>query len=102
MTTVTLKDAQANLRDLCQRAKSGEEVGIISGRRLVRLVATDANPPNALVLIPMTEDYVAKEYGVASAEFARWRKRLAQRYREEQRHGMIKRFSGDLEKDIQD
>ncbi len=88
--------------ELCQRAKNGEDVGIISGRQVLRLVPTKINRQNAVVLIPMAEEYVAKEYGVAPAEFARFKKRLDRRYREEKRRGMIKRFSGDLEKDIQD
>ncbi len=99
---MTLKEAQTNLGDLCQRAKNGEDVGIISGRQVLRLVPTKVNRQNAVILIPMTEGYVAKEYGAAPAEFARFRRRLDRRYREEKRRGMIKRFSGDLEKDIQD
>jgi antitoxin (DNA-binding transcriptional repressor) of toxin-antitoxin stability system len=102
MTTMTLKEAQTNLGELCQRAKNGEDVGIVSGRQVLRLVPTKVNRQNALVLIPMTGEYVAKEYGVAPAEFGRFKKRLDRRYREEKSRGMIKRFSGDIEKDIQD
>ena len=99
---MTLKEAQANLGELCQRAKNGEDVGIISGRQVLRLLPTRLNHKNALVLIPMTEEYAAKEYGVGAAEFTRFKKRLDRRYRKEKLRGMIKRFSGDLEKDIQD
>lgn len=97
---MTLKEARTNLGELCQRAKNGEVVGIISGRQVLRLVPTRMNDQNAVVLIPMAEEYVAKEYGVAPAEFARFKKRLGRRYRDEKRRGTIKRFSGDLEKDI--
>jgi antitoxin (DNA-binding transcriptional repressor) of toxin-antitoxin stability system len=99
---MTLKEAQTNLGELCQRAKNGEDGGIVSGRQVLRLVPTKVNRQNALVLIPMTGEYVAKEYGVAPAEFGRFKKRLDRRYREEKSRGMIKRFSGDIEKDIQD
>ena len=61
MTTITLKEAQTNLGELCRRANNGEDVGIISGRQVLRLVPTKVNRQNALVLIPMTGEYVAKE-----------------------------------------
>ena len=99
---MTLKEAQTNLGELCQRAKNGEDVGIISGPQVLRLVPTKVNRQNAVVIIPMTEEYVAKEYGVTPAEFARFKKRIERRSREEKRRGLLKRFSGDIEKDIQD
>ena len=97
-----MKEAQNNLGELCQRAKNGEDVGIVSGRQVLRLVPTKVNRQNAVVLIPMTGEYMANEYGVAPAEIGRFKKRLVRRYREEKRRGTIKRFSGDIEKDIQD
>lgn len=102
MTTVTLKEAQASLGELCRRAKNGEDVGIASGRHVLRLVPTRMKRQNVLVLIPMTEDYVAQEYRLAPAELAQVKRRLDRRYRNEKRRGTIKRFSGDLERDIQD
>jgi antitoxin (DNA-binding transcriptional repressor) of toxin-antitoxin stability system len=102
MTTMTLKEAKTNLSELCQRAKDGEDVGIISGKEVLRLVPTKVNRHNSVVLIPMTREYVAKEYGVAPAEFAKFKKRLEGRYRKEKGRGTIKRFSGDIEKDLQD
>ena len=99
---MALKEAQTNLGELCQRAKNGEDIGIVSGGQVFRLVPTKVNRQNDLVLVRMTKEYVANEYGVAPAEFARFKKRVDRRYRTEKRQGTIKRFSGDLEKDIQD
>ena len=91
-----------NLGELCQRAKNGEDIGIVSGRQVIRLVPSKVKRQDDLVLVPMTKEYVAKEYGLAPVEFAQFKKRVDRRYRTEKRQGMIKRFSGDLEKDIQD
>ena len=102
MTTVTVKEAKDSLVELCQRANNGEDVGIISGRQVLRLVPAKVKRRDTLVLIPMTEEYLAQEYGLAPAEFARLKKRLERRYRMEKRRGTIKRFSGDLEEDLRD
>ncbi len=83
-------------------SQEGEDIGIVSGRQVLRLVPTKVKRQDNLVLIPLTKAYVARVYGVSPAEFSRFKKRMDSRYRAEKRRGTIKRFSGDLEKDIQD
>ena len=97
---MTLTEAQTDLGELCQGARNGEDVGIISGQQVLRLVPTKVNRQNAVVIIPMTEEYVDNEYGVTSAGFARFKKRLERRHCEERRRGLLECFSGDIEKDI--
>jgi antitoxin (DNA-binding transcriptional repressor) of toxin-antitoxin stability system len=94
MKTLSITEARANLSAVLERAKKGEEIGIISGNRIVQL--------KPIEVVPWEESYLHQEYGVTPAEWARFRKRMDKRREEASRKGQLKYFSGDLEKDMAD
>jgi hypothetical protein len=49
-----------------------------------------------------SDDYVLREYGASPAELARFEQRVEQQISTERKRGKIKRFSGNLEKDLAD
>jgi hypothetical protein len=56
-----------------------------------------------VVLRPVTvssDDYAWREYGATPVELARFEKRVEQQIAKERKRGKIKRFSGNLEKDL--
>ena len=55
MTTMTLMEARTNLDELCRRAKNDEDVGIVFGRQVLRLIPTKVNRQNPVVLIPIKD-----------------------------------------------
>ena len=50
----------------------------------------------------MYATYVSGEYGATPAELKRFEKRTEQKLAAEKKQGKIKRFSGNLEKDLAD
>ena len=104
MKTLTITQARATLGEICEWAKTGKDVGIISGNQVLQLVPIEVKPfiPGEVVLVPLTEERAAKAYGVTASEFAAFRKQRNVEYAREKRTGTLRRFSGDLEKDIRD
>jgi predicted RNase H-like HicB family nuclease len=49
-----------------------------------------------------SDDYAWREYGATPAELARFEKRVERQISKERKRGRIKRFSGNLEKDLVD
>ncbi len=94
MTTVTLTKARAQLGRLCEQARKGEQIGIISGDQIFQI--------KPVHVVPWEETYLYKEYGVPQEEAERFAARMDQRIAEDRKEGRFKRFSGDLEKDIKD
>jgi len=92
MTTLTITKARANLSSLLERAKQGEDIGIVSGDQIVALRPVTVS----------SDDYAWRKYGVTPAEWERFEKRIEQRISVERKGGKIKRFSGNLEKDLAD
>ena len=92
MTTLTVTKARANLPELLERAKRGEDIGIVSGDQIVALRPVTVS----------SDDYTWREYGATPAELARFEKRIQQRITEQRQRGKIKRFPGNLEKDLAD
>ena len=92
MTTLTVTKARANLPELLERAKRGEDIGIVSGDQIVALRPVTVS----------SDDYTWREYGATPAELARFEKRMEQRITAERKRGKIKRFPGNLEKDLAD
>ena len=64
MVTLTLTSARANLGKLCDRAKRGEQIGIISGDQVFQLKPVE--------VIPWDETYLASEYGVSPDQAQRF------------------------------
>ena len=96
MTTVTLTQARANLGKLCERARKGEEVGIIAGDQVIRLQPVEVRPaqPGEITIVPMDGDYVVREYGVTAREWRTFQKREKVRYARDKQAGKIVAFKG--------
>lgn len=92
MTTLTISKARANLSDLLEKAKKGEDIGIVSGDQIVALRPVTVS----------SDDYAWREYGVTPAEMQRFEKRMERTIKQERKGGRVKRFSGNLEKDLAD
>jgi len=92
MTMVTITKARTNLSELLEKAKRGEDIGIVSGDQIVALRPVTVS----------SDDYAWREYGATPEELARFEKRMEQQISADRRHGKIKRFSGNLENDLAD
>jgi antitoxin (DNA-binding transcriptional repressor) of toxin-antitoxin stability system len=96
MTTVTLTQARANLGKLCERARKGEEIGIIAGDRILQLHPVEVRPsqPGELTIVPLDDDYVLREYGVTGQEWHKFQEREQARYVQDKQAGRIVRIKG--------
>lgn len=92
MTTLTITKARANLSTILEKAKRGEDIGIVSGDQIVALRPVTVS----------SDDYAWREYGATPAELRRFEKRMEQQFVAERQRGKARRFSGDLEKDLAD
>ena len=92
MTTLTITKARANLSALLDKAKRGEDIGIISGDQIIALRPVTVS----------ADDYALREYGATPAELARFEKRMEKKVLAERKSGRTRRFSGNLEKDLAD
>jgi len=92
MTTLTITQARVNLTRLLERAKAGEDIGIVSGSQIVALRPVTVS----------SDDYAWREYGATPAELEQFKKRIEQKISVERKRGKIKRFSGNLEEDLAD
>lgn len=96
MTTVTLTQARANLGKLCERARLGEEVGIIAGDQVIQLQPVEVRParPGEITVSPMDGEYVLREYGLAPQEWRAFKKREQARYARDKEAGCIVAVKG--------
>ena len=92
MTTLTITKARANLSELLEKAKKGDDIGIVSGDQIIALRPVTVS----------SDDYAWREYGVTPAELRRFEKRAEREIARELKRGALKRFSGNLEKDLAD
>jgi len=92
MKTLSIDQARANLSDLLEKAKNGEDIGIMCGDQIVALRPVTVS----------SDDYAWREYGVTPEEMERFEKRMEHEIKGERKRGSIKRFSGNLEKDLAD
>jgi antitoxin (DNA-binding transcriptional repressor) of toxin-antitoxin stability system len=92
MTTLTITKARANLSALLEKAKNGEDIGIVSGDQIVALRPVTVS----------SDDYAWREYGMSPREMERFEERVERETARERKHGKVKRFSGNLEKDLAD
>jgi antitoxin (DNA-binding transcriptional repressor) of toxin-antitoxin stability system len=90
MTTLTITKARANLSALLEKAKRGEDIGIMAGDQIVALRPVTVS----------SDDYAWREYGVTPAELKRFEERMNAEIAVERKRGKVKRFSGNLEKDL--
>ena len=92
MKTLTITKARANLSAILEKAKRGEDIGIVSGDQIVALRPVTVS----------SDDYAWREYGVTPAELGQFEKRMERKISAERKRGKIRRFSGNLEKDLSD
>jgi len=92
MKTLTITKARANLSELLEKAKKGEDIGIVSGDQIVALRPVTVS----------SDDYAWREYGATPAEMKRFEERVERELATERKGGKVKRFSGNLEKDLAD
>jgi len=92
MTTLTITKARANLSQLLEKAKRGEDIGIVCGDQIVALRPVTVS----------SDDYAWREYGATPAELASFEQRMKRQISADRKLGKIKRFSGNLEKDLAD
>ena len=92
MTTLTITKARANLSELLEKAKKGDDIGIVSGDQIIALRPVTVS----------SDDYAWREYGVTPAALRRFEKRMEREIGRERKRGKLKRFSGNLEKDLAD
>lgn len=97
MTTLTLTQARANLSRICGRARKGEEIGIIYGDRVLQIIPIEVRPVTSPRIVPMTDAYVQREYGLTPREFAEFRRQSASRYSKARREGKIVSFKGKFD-----
>ncbi|MBI5386599.1 MAG: type II toxin-antitoxin system Phd/YefM family antitoxin [Verrucomicrobia bacterium] len=94
MKTLSITEARAHLSAVLERAKKGEDIGIIAGNQVIQLKPVE--------VVAWEDSYLYQEYNVTPEEWERFRKRQARKLQSAQRAGALKFFSGDLEKDIVD
>lgn len=102
MTTLTLTQARANLSKICRRARQGDEIGIIYGDRVLQIIPVEVRPVGPSRIVPMTDDYVQKEYGLTPREFAEFRRRRASHHSKALREGEIVSFKGKFDPKVFD
>ncbi len=90
MTTLTITKARANLSALLEQAKKGEDIGIMAGDQIVALRPVTVS----------SDDYALREYGVTPTEMSHFAARMEKQIASDRKHGKLKQFSGNLEKDL--
>jgi antitoxin (DNA-binding transcriptional repressor) of toxin-antitoxin stability system len=94
MKMLSVTEAQADLTAVLERARNGEDIGIISGNQVIQL--------KPVRVVSHEESYLFQEYGVTPAEWERFKKRQTRKFQTAQHQEKLKYFSGNLEKDIVD
>jgi len=96
MTTVTLTQARAILGKLCERARNGEEVGIIAGDKVIQLHPVEVRPtqPGEIAIVPLDGDYALREYGLTAQEWRSFQKREKARYARDKQAGRVVAIKG--------
>ena len=75
MKTLSITEARANLSAVLERAKKGEDIGIISGNKIIRLKPVE--------VVPWEESYLYQEYGVAPDDWVQFKKKMDVRRQKE-------------------
>jgi len=91
MKTLSVTDARQNLTRWLQAAMRGEDVGILCGSQVVALRPVQV----------YSEDYALQEYGLTKKELSRAARRMDLELTADKKRGRLRRYSGDLERDLQ-
>ena len=96
MTTVTLTQARANLGKLCERARNGEEVGILAGDQVIQLqpVRVRVARPGEITIVPLDREQVMRDYGLTEREWRAFLKREQARQAGDRHAGRSVTFKG--------
>jgi antitoxin (DNA-binding transcriptional repressor) of toxin-antitoxin stability system len=92
MKTLSVTDARQNLTRWLQAAMAGEDVGILCGNQVVALRPVQV----------YSEDYALQEYGLTKKGLTRAAKRMDAELAADKKRGRLRRYSGDLERDLSD
>ena len=92
MKTLSVTDARQNLTRWLRAAMNGEDVGILCGDKIVALRPVQV----------YSEDYALQEYGLTKKELSRASKRMDAELASDKKRGRLRRYSGDLERDVRD
>ena len=71
MKTLTITEARANLSAVLDRAKEGEDIGIVSGNQVIQLKPVE--------VVAWEDSYLYQEYGAAPENWKRFKKRMQDR-----------------------
>jgi hypothetical protein len=85
-------DARQNLTHWLRLAMDGQDVGILCGNQIVALRPVQV----------FSEDYALQEYGLTKKELKRAADRMDAELAEDKKRGRLRRYSGNLEKDLHD
>lgn len=78
MKTLTISEARGNLSAVLQRACEGEQIGIVTGNRIIHL--------HPVEVVPWEDSYIHREYGVTPEEWEQFRKKIGDRRRKGSSH----------------
>jgi len=67
MKTLSITEARANLGAVLERVKQGEDIGILSGNKIVQLKPVE--------VVSWEESYLYQEYGIGPEDWSRFKKR---------------------------
>jgi len=71
MRTLSITEARANLSAVLEKAKQGEDIGIICGNQIIQLKPTP--------VVAWEDSYAYQEYGVTPDEWSKFKERIATR-----------------------
>jgi len=71
MKTLSITEARANLSAVLERAKKGEDIGILSGNKIVQLKPVE--------VVSWEDSYLYQEYGVGPEDWEQFKKRMESR-----------------------
>jgi len=71
MKTLSITEARANLSAVLEKAKQGEDIGIICGNQIIQLKPTP--------VVAWEDSYAYQEYGVTPEEWVKFKGRIASR-----------------------
>jgi antitoxin (DNA-binding transcriptional repressor) of toxin-antitoxin stability system len=91
MKTLTITDAKKNLGQWLAAAARGEDIGIVSGANIIALRKVEVE----------STDYAQREYGLTKEELSRAAKRMDAELAADKKRGRLRRYSGNLEHDLQ-
>jgi antitoxin (DNA-binding transcriptional repressor) of toxin-antitoxin stability system len=90
MKTLTITEARQNLGRWLKQSAAGDDIGIIWQNKIVALRPVEV----------VSADYAQREYGASHADLKAFASRTDLEIRRQRKQGRLRKFSGDLEKDL--